>query len=41
MPLYQTLVCAIDFSDHSRYALELSAQIAKRCHARLVAFHAI
>lgn len=41
MPLYRTLVCAVDFSDHSRYALELSAQIAKHCGARVVAFHAI
>ena len=41
MPLYQTLLCAVDFSDHSRYALGLSAQIAKHCSARVVAFHAI
>ena len=41
MAPYQTLVCAVDFSDHSRYALELSAQIARHSGARLVAFHAI
>jgi nucleotide-binding universal stress UspA family protein len=41
MSLYQTLLCAVDFSDHSRYALELGAQIGKHCGARLIAFHAI
>ena len=41
MSLYQTLLCAADFSDHSRYALELGAQIAKHCGARLIAVHAV
>lgn len=41
MSLYQTLLCAVDFSDHSRYALELGAQIAKHCGARLIAVHAV
>jgi nucleotide-binding universal stress UspA family protein len=41
MPLYRTILCAVDFSDHSRHALEVSAHIAKHCSARIVAFHAI
>jgi nucleotide-binding universal stress UspA family protein len=41
MPSYRTILCAIDFSDNSRYALELGFQIAKQCRTRLVAFHAI
>jgi nucleotide-binding universal stress UspA family protein len=41
MPLYQTVLCAVDFSDNSRFALELSQRIARVCRARVIAFHAI
>jgi nucleotide-binding universal stress UspA family protein len=41
MPLYQTVLCAVDFSDNSRYALKLGLRIARHCRARVIAFHAI
>jgi nucleotide-binding universal stress UspA family protein len=41
MSLFRTILCAVDFSDHSRHALEVSAHIAKHCSAHIVAFHAI
>jgi nucleotide-binding universal stress UspA family protein len=41
MPLYRTILCAVDFSEHARHALELGARIAKRGGAHLVAIHAI
>ena len=41
MPLYRTILCAVDFSEHSRHALELGDRIAKHEGAHLVALHAI
>jgi nucleotide-binding universal stress UspA family protein len=39
--LYSTILCAIDFSDHSRRALRLALAIATRQRARVVAVHAV
>jgi nucleotide-binding universal stress UspA family protein len=41
MPLYQTIVCAIDFSEHSKKALRLAAELAHRSGARVFAVHVI
>jgi nucleotide-binding universal stress UspA family protein len=41
MPLYRTIVCAIDFSDHSKKALHLAAALASRFDARVYAVHVI
>lgn len=41
MPLYRTIVCAIDFSDHSKKALHLAAGLAGRLGARVYAVHVI
>jgi nucleotide-binding universal stress UspA family protein len=41
MPLYRTIVCAIDFSEHSKKALHLAAALAARLDARVYALHVI
>lgn len=41
MPLYESIVCAVDFSEHSKRALRLSAQLARRANARLFVVHSI
>lgn len=41
MPLYSTLVCAIDFSEHSRRALQLALRVRQRMGSRVVAVHVI
>ena len=41
MNLYPTILCAIDFSRHSRRALRLALALAARQHSRVVAVHAI
>src|SRR5687768_16191602 len=41
MPLYPTILCAIDFSEHSRRALRLSLDFARRGKSRVIALHVI
>lgn len=41
MPLYHTILCAVDFSSHSRRALQVALALAGRGAPRLVALHAI
>lgn len=41
MPLYHTILCAIDFSNHSRRALQVALALAGRGASRLIALHAI
>jgi nucleotide-binding universal stress UspA family protein len=41
MPLYQRIVCAIDFSEHSKRALRLSLELAARIGVRVSALHVI
>ena len=41
MPLYSTILCAIDFSEHSRRALQLALRLGARGGSRVVAVHVI
>jgi nucleotide-binding universal stress UspA family protein len=41
MPLYKAIICGIDFSEHSKRALDLSAEFANRSGARITALHVI
>jgi nucleotide-binding universal stress UspA family protein len=41
MSAYETILCAIDFSDHSRHALRTALALATRGNARVVALHVV
>lgn len=41
MPLYPTILCAVDFSEHSRLALRLALDLGRRNASRVIAFHTI
>jgi nucleotide-binding universal stress UspA family protein len=41
MPLYRRILCAIDFSEHSKRALRLSTELANRVGARVSTLHVI